>query len=923
MAKRDEIKQPPHAATSPDFHDMSIRRKLIMIIMIISSAAVLLAGATTVVYQHIESRQQMAKDLSTHARMIADDCLAALDVDAPGDVEVILKSLKAKPSVAYAYVYDKNGEVLAVYREADFKGEPLEAPDPGRHRYTMDWLVVSTPMGAGEEARGGVFIQSDLAGAKRSMKKSAGVIVGIMVVVLILAYALSYRLQKVISDPVLRLTEIAATISENKDYSIRAAPRGKDELGALTDSFNLMLEKIEKSDLALRENEERYRSVFENTGTACCIIDENCVITMCNSMFEKLCGFSRGEIEKVMLWHDLVTNDEKMRLLKYQKQRVIRTGAAPEEYECDFIDRTGKRKQIHVMTTFIPGGNNRVVSVQDITERVKAAEELKRHRDQLGEMVRERTADLAKINKELQREFARRGQSEEMYSKAFHSGGVLMTISAQYGCRIMEANNRFLNALGYDREEVIGKTAGEIDLYADRGTRNVIFTKMREIGRIRDLDVDIRAKNGELRRGLLSADALQLGDQECMLTVIIDVTRRKRSEDALKSAKQAAEAAARAKSRFLADMSHEITTSLNEITGFSELLSTLVTDQKRRNYLDVIKTAGKSLLNLMSDILDLSKIEVGMMKIERERVNPGMIFNEIEQIFAARVAEKGLEFIIDIDEDLPSMLLLDETRLRQVLVNLMDNAVKYTPKGSIRLAVGKKSRTNDGRRIDLIISVEDTGLGIPEEDLETLFDSFKRRPCRNAEKEDGPGLGLAISKKLVALMGGRIAVSGEYGAGAAFEITLRNVRAASPEAAAADEKLLDMENFTYKGHKVLVVDDVRSNRGLIKKMLTDVDLEVLTAENGEEAILVAEEYQPDAIIMDIRMPVMDGLEATKRLKKSDNTKKIPVIALTATGQFSHEEEVREAGLDGYLLKPVDKQELLGEVARCLSTAETA
>ncbi|MCP4110965.1 MAG: response regulator [Desulfobacteraceae bacterium] len=329
----------------------------------------------------------------------------------------------------------------------------------------------------------------------------------------------------------------------------------------------------------------------------------------------------------------------------------------------------------------------------------------------------------------------------------------------------------------------------------------------------------------------------------------------------LKESQVKADAANRAKSEFLANMSHELRTPLNAVTGFCELLSSLVSDKKQKSYLNAIKTAGKSLLTLITDILDLSEIEAGMMEIHLEPVNPQIIFNEIEHIFRLKITDKNLQFITEIDKELPTALILDETRLRQILLNLVGNAVKFTEQGHIRLSVKKIYKTGDKSSIDLIISVEDTGIGIPEQDQATIFESFKQQYGHDAKKFGGTGLGLSISKRLTEIMNGRISVRSTVGVGSAFEITLRDVNISSAEISAI---ACDIENTSFEKAKVLVVDDIESNRDMLNEVLVMVNLEVLTAENGQEAVLLAREYQPDIILMDIRMPVMG--RSNKKIK---------------------------------------------------------
>jgi len=258
-------------------------------------------------------------------------------------------------------------------------------------------------------------------------------------------------------------------------------------------------------------------------------------------------------------------------------------------------------------------------------------------------------------------------------------------------------------------------------------------------------------------------------------------------EKALKQAKEVAEAANRAKSEFLANMSHEIRTPLNAIIGFSELLSSLITEKKHKSYLSSIQIAGKTLLTLINDILDLSKIEAERLSIQSEPINPILILTELEQIFAVKIAEKRLEFIVDIDKDLPPTLVLDQTRLRQVLFNLLGNAIKFTEQGYIKLSAHKKrSQENDSRKVDLIIAVADTGIGIPEDQQDIIFESFQQQDGQSTRKYGGTGLGLAITKRLVEMMNGQISVRSQEDQGSEFEITLRDVEVPTTESARDD-----------------------------------------------------------------------------------------------------------------------------------------
>jgi len=393
--------------------------------------------------------------------------------------------------------------------------------------------------------------------------------------------------------------------------------------------------------------------------------------------------------------------------------------------------------------------------------------------------------------------------------------------------------------------------------------------------------------------------------------------------DELHIAKIEAESANKAKSEFLANMSHELRTPLNAVIGFSELLSSIMEDYKQKSYVDSIKASGKSLLTLINDILDLSKIEAGMLEIKPVIVNIEDIINEIEQIFRIKTEKKGVEFLVDVDNDIPQALIIDEIRIRQILLNLVGNADKFTEKGFVKVTVRKL--ITDDSKLDLALAVKDTGIGIPEADIDKIFESFKQQENHNTKKYGGTGLGLSICKKLAIAMGGDISATSEVGKGSVFEIKLKDVQVASYDKASfGGEDLFTLENTSFDEATILVTDDVESNRQVMQEMLSKLGLKVMSAENGQIAIDLVRENKADLILMDIRMPVLNGIEATLKLKGNQKTKNIPVVALTASSSNADKERIMKNGFDEYLTKPFKVNDLIKVFSKFLkcSTKQT-
>jgi two-component system, sensor histidine kinase and response regulator len=562
---------------------------------------------------------------------------------------------------------------------------------------------------------------------------------------------------------------------------------------------------------------------------------------------------------------------------------------------------------------YLTAQDERRISMRD------AAEALRAERQRRDELERSRKA-LEAANAQLCSEIEERERTEQALRDAYefqrkllaNAATGILTVDREQ--RITSVNPKFSAVTGYAAEEILGKHCSTIE--GDSCSERCGLFDPERVDAIYEKQCTLRTKDGRRLTILKNADQLHDGDGRVIGGVesFVDVT-------GLIDARESAEAANRSKSDFLANMSHEIRTPMNGILGMTHLALNTDLSAEQREYLDMVKSCGESLLTLLNDILDFSKIEAGKLDFEAIDFSLRDCLADALKPVALRAHEKGIELALHVPPEVPDALVGDPTRLRQIVVNLTGNAIKFTERGEVVVAVVTADETTSAegvREAELHVAVSDTGPGIPEEKREQIFGAFSQAETSTTRKHGGTGLGLTISQRLVEAMRGRIWIESEVGRGSTFHFTVRlpvgTVRAQTPESI-NPERLRDLP--------VLIVDDNATNRRIYEELTRNWGLRPHAVRGGEEALAALWQGLTSPtpfglMLLDARMPRLDGFGVAARVRATPELAGLKILMLTSSGQRGDAARCRELGVGGYLTKPVNQSELFDAIMNVLA-----
>ncbi len=858
---------------------LSIRSKLLVLVMVVSSSALVLVSAAFVLYQQYTFRQRLVKDSATQARMLAENCIGALSFRDRKDAQEVLNSLRAKPDIAYAALYQENDEVFAAYRRPEFSDPPQVTPVTYRHRFEGSWLLVKEKIVLNDTVIGSVFLQTDLRQLDEIFWQSFLVAVLASLGVLLLAFFISARLQGLISAPITHLAKVAETVSRKEDYRMRASKKGEDEIGDLTDAFNNMLDQVEKRDLALRESEELLRAVFESTGDGMLIVNAERLVAGYNQRFASIWQLAAAPLEQttdrgLFANAGLRSRDSKFFWTGMDELYNSRDVSMDEVQLED--DRTFERFSSPLIKNDEQAG--RIWSFREITYRKRADVELKQLRHLLSNIIDSMPSVLVGVDTA--------GRITQWNREAEKLTGISADV----------ARRRPLADVAPRWAGVAGRIAQAIREGKPQKEQN------------------IRSIEGQVEKiSDITVYPLISGNVETVEGVVIrvdDVTERVKLDEQLRHAQKLESVG-----RLAGSVAHDLNNLLSPMLGYAQLLRLeLEEGDPQHTKASEIEKAALGARALVQQLLAFSRKQVLKMKVvDLDEVIAN--FTDILQ----RTVRPNIKIQVTQTANLMH-IKADVTQLEQILMNLVVNAQDAVPEGgtiAIATANVELGQTEKGKNLNLapgpyvVFTVSDQGTGMDAYTLQNMFEPF----FTTKEAGQGTGLGLATIDGIVKQHHGQIDVHSQLGRGTSFEIFFPGVTDKKDQS--ESQPVSAESNSAPPAETILVVEDTASVRELVCEILHKQGYQVIDHGNAEDCMkfMAGFDEPVQLLLTDIVMPGINGGELYDRLRAIR-----PDLRVVYMSGYSEEvidrQGILKPGVD-FIQKPIAVQDLLEKVSAVL------
>jgi len=645
---------------------------------------------------------------------------------------------------------------------------------------------------------------------------------------------------------------------------------GKLSVLTITRNIGDLLEAEQK----LKDSEASLRKIFDSILDPLSITDLEGRFVDINDEFLRLSEFSREEI--------IGTISPRVANNRYESEyrESLRATGQARNFEVTIPTRSGVEIPVLLSSVVVElGGEPRVVTIaRDIT-----------------------------LRKEQERKLQ---SSEAMLREIFDSSVDNIALTDLSDGTIIDVNYELVRSVGLAKDEIVGKRFEQLNVWENIEQLALFTATLVQQREVRNFETTFRTVGGSTFPALISAVVLELGGRECALSIARDITD-------LEAARQRALAASKAKTEFLSSMSHEIRTPMNAILGMADLIGESDLNSEQRRYLDTIISNGNALLELINSILDLARVESGRMNLEAVAFDVVELTEKVADTLAVRAHEKGIELAVRFCGDLPPALVGDSLRLRQVLTNLIGNAIKFTERGEVVIDVAHNpDQSSPGR---LIFSVRDSGIGMPREMLPNIFSAFTQADSSTTRKYGGSGLGLTIVERLVALMGGKVWVESELGTGSTFYFT---VELGLPTADTKEIESRAYRRLDLSSVRALAIDDNATNRSIVREMLGACGAIVTEAASAAEGLAAVASNRGRApfglILVDLQMPAMDGFEMIRQMRLGPNGNAPIVMLVTSNGLTTRLNAMRELGVNHYVVKPIKRRELYAAISDAMA-----